>query len=174
MSDYGALAEQLNGVVTDLGTGRQQLQALAGQPNPPERTNPLVDYFSQVAAHIQQVLANNVLTEKERQRKMAQLQSDIELLRIIDSTSPDYNERLQAEREISRLSARLGVFQAQDVLRFSELLDENGAEVASVLAQAQQDLATRQTWQQIALAVESLIRVAAFGATMATKLAIAG
>ena len=174
MSDYRALAERMNGLVTDLGTGRQQLQELASQASPPEQTNPIFDYFSRVAAHIQEVLANSVLTEQERQRKMAQLRSDIELLRIIDNTSPDHNERLQAEREISRLSARLGVFQAQGVLRFSELLDETGAEVAAVLAQAQQDLATRQTLQQVLLAVESLIRVAAFGATLATKLAIAG
>jgi hypothetical protein len=173
MPNYSALANELKATAGQLGASKQELQNIVDRGGDARRTNELLDGASQLGSKLQGLMANNQVTEQERQRKIAQLESDIELLRMIDSTSPDFDERMRSEREISRLSARLGTYKTKDALKFEDLLDEDGDEVKVVLTAALNDVAARQNLQRALQALEMLVRVAVFGATTAAKLAIA-
>src|SRR5712692_11128109 len=126
MADYGKLAADLQGAVKQLGDQRAVVQKIVDQGGTQGQTDAAVGAIVNLVAAVKASLANAPLTDEERKRKMAALQSQIDLLKIIDANDPDFQKRVDSEREIARLTAQLGVYQSQAALQFADLLDDDG------------------------------------------------
>jgi len=173
MADYHMLASDLQGIITQLGTQRAVLQQASSQAGPSPTSDAALSAISALVDKLKQTLSSSPLTDEERKRKIATLQSQIDLLKLIDATDPDFQHRMLTEREIARLTARLGVYQSKDALHFDDLLDDNGNVLETVVTEAAKDVAARQNLARVLSGVEVALRAAAFGATLAAKLAIA-
>jgi hypothetical protein len=173
MADYKAAATELKGVVQTLGVTKKELQDIADKGEAGQRAEDKVKAVEAALNVVRDIARKTEITEVERQRKIAQLEADLELLEIINSTSPDMQERLKAQRDISRCAAALGAYKAATVLRVEELLDDNKEELKMILAEAAKDIAARQNLQRVLKGVEVLLRAAVFTAALMSKLAIA-
>lgn len=173
MADYEALAADLQNIMKQLGAQRTVVQQASEQGGQSRTTQTAIAAIAALVDALKQKLASAPLTDEERKRKVAALQSEIDLLKLIDSTDSDVQHRLQAERDIARLTARLGVYQSEEVLNFDDLLDDDGNVLETVVAEAAKDVGARQNLARVLTGVEVALRAAAFGATLAAKLAIA-
>src|SRR5207253_4981441 len=108
------------------GAQRAVVQKILDQGGTQAEANAAIDAIVALVATVKVSLADSPLTEDERKRKISALQSQIDLLKIIDANSPDFQTRIETEREIARLTARLGVYQSQTALQFADLLDDDG------------------------------------------------
>ncbi|MDY7232762.1 hypothetical protein [Hyalangium rubrum] len=173
MADYKAVATELKGLVQKLGVSKKELQDIHDRGEAGTRAEERVKEVEAALLAVQDIVRKTELTEAERQRKIAQLEADLELLEIINSTSPDFQERLSAQRHITRCLAVLGTYKAASVLRIEQLLDDNKDELKTILAEAAKDIAARQNLQRVLKGVEVLLRATAFTAALTSKLAIA-
>jgi hypothetical protein len=173
MADYQALAADFQNIMKQLTAQRAAVRRGSEQDGPSAATDAAVAAIIALVDALKQKLASAPLTDEERKRKVAALQSEIDLLKVIDATDPDIQHRLQAERDIARLTARLGVYQSEEALKFDDLLDNDGNVLETLVAEAAKDVAARQNLARVLTGIEVALRAAAFGATLAAKLAIA-
>jgi vacuolar-type H+-ATPase subunit I/STV1 len=174
MPDYKAAANELKGLVQTLGVTKKELQDIATRGEAGQRADEKLKAVETALNTVREIAQKTEITEVERLRKIAQLESDLELLEIINSTSSDAQERLKAQRDISRCAAALGVYKAASVLRVEQLLDDNKEELKAILTEAAKDIQARQNLQRVLKGVEVLLRATAFTAALLSKLAIAG
>lgn len=172
MPNYKQVAEELKTLVGKLGVSKKELQDIVDRGAAAPSFEKKLEEVDKALARVRE-LSSTTLTDVEKQRKMVQMESDMELLSIIIDTSPVYEERLKAQREKARISAALGTYKAQGVLRIEDLLDEDENEIRVILAEAAKDIAARQNLQRVLKGVEVLLRVTVFSATMTSKLALA-
>jgi hypothetical protein len=170
LSDYSAAASDLGGLVDQLGVKKDDLQRIIAKGG--TDTNAVLAALAALTGQVQARTAALTTTDVERQRKVAELQSQIQVLQLIDASSPDFDERMDAEREISRLTAILGTFQAVTTLRFDQLLTDDAHQLGDVLTQAAKDIAAQQDLTRVLKGAEVVLRAAAFAATVAAKLAL--
>ncbi|HLL03579.1 MAG TPA: hypothetical protein VK539_23545 [Myxococcaceae bacterium] len=173
MADYKAAATELEGLVKSLGITKKELQDIASRGEAGQRADDKMKAVETALATVRELARKTELTGKERQRRISELESELELLETITSTSPDSQERLKAQRDIARVSAALGAYKAANVLRVEQLLDENKDELKAILAEAARDIESRQNLQRVLKGVEGLVRVTVFTAALMTELAIA-
>lgn len=173
MPDYKAMAVELKGLVQKLGVSKQELQELLDQGGSTQKAEDKVKEIEAALARLKAIASQTEITDAERKRKIAELEFDLEQLRIISTTDPDYQERIRSQREISYLTAVLTAYQAQGVLRIEQLLDDSQTELKTVLAEAAKDIAARQNLKRVMKGAEVVLRAAVFTATLVSKLAIA-
>jgi chromosome segregation ATPase len=171
MADFKAAATELEGLAKVLGVTKQELQDIAARGEAGQRADDKVKAVEAALTKVRELARKTELSEVERQRKISELQSELELLETIKSTSPDPQERLKAQRDIARCSAALGAYKAANVLRIEQLLDENREELKAILAEAAKDLEARQNLQRVLKGVEALMRVTVFTAALMTEMA---
>lgn len=172
MADYKAAATELEGLVKSLGITKKELEDIASRGEAGQRADDKVKALETALATVRELARKTELTGTERQRKISQLESELELLELIKSTSPDSQERLKAQRDIARCAAALGAYKAANVLRVEQLLDENKDELKTILAEAARDIESRQNLQRVLKGVEGLVRVTVFTAALMTELAV--
>ena len=114
---FKELAGELKSVVEELGVKKEELQAIADSGGSDQKVKATIDATMKLLEAIKKRTAETTITPVEQKRKTEELQSRIELLRIIDATSPSFEERMRAEREISRLTSLIGVYQSATALR---------------------------------------------------------
>jgi hypothetical protein len=173
MADYQAIADELKDLVNRLGKKKAEIQQLFDRGGDSPVVQAAIEDANTLVARLKDRAAQTPITEQERQRKMAGLQARIDELTIIDASSPDFDRRMDAEREMSRLTAELGVFESQKVMQFDQLLGEDDMRIATLLRQAQMEIAARQDLARVLKGVEVALRAGSFVATLASKLAIA-
>jgi chromosome segregation ATPase len=171
MPDYKATAAELEKLVQTLDVSKKELQDIATRGETGKRTDEKLKAVEEALTQVREIVRKTELTGAERQRKIAQLESELELLETINSTSPDSQERLKAQRDISRCSAALGAYKVASVLRVEELLDENRDELKAILAEAARDIAARQNLQRVLKGVEVVLRTTVFTAALMKELA---
>jgi hypothetical protein len=171
--NFKDLAGELKGVVEDLGVKKEELQAIADSGGSNQKVKATIDSVMKLLEAIKKRTAETTITPVEQKRKTEELQSRIELLRIIDATSPSFEERMRAEREISRLTSLIGVYQSATALHFDQLLGDDAMDLRVLLEQAGREISARNDLARVLKGVEVALRVGAFAATLASKLAIA-
>lgn len=171
MADYKAAATELEGLAKALGVTKQELQDIAARGEAGPRAEDKVKAVEAALTAVREITRRTELSGVERQQRISQLESELELLETIKSTSTDSQERLKAQRDIARSSAALGAYKAANVLRIEQLLDENKEALQAILAEAAKDLEARQNLQRVLKGVEALMRVTVFTAALMTELA---
>jgi hypothetical protein len=173
MPDYKKIAEELKALVEKLGVSQKDLQNLTDRGGPANQIEQKLKEVDTALASLQAVTSQTQLSETERKRKIAQMEADIDLLRITNANSPDFQERLDAQRELIRLTTALGTYKTADVLRIEDLLDDSQDEIKLILAEAAKDIAARQNFARVMNGIGLVLRVAVFSAALTSKLAIA-
>jgi ABC-type Na+ transport system ATPase subunit NatA len=171
--DYKALASELKDLVSQLGVKKDELQSIAEGGKAGASTQVLIDQTMSLLESLKKQTGQTTITEVEQRRKTEELQSRIGLLQIIDATSGDFDERMRAEREISRLTSLLGVYQSATAMRFDQLLGDDEMELRVLMEQAGREIAARNDLSRVMKGIEVALRAGAFAATLAAKLAIA-
>src|SRR5689334_21645127 len=141
MPNYLKLAEELHGLVRSIGVTQQELRDIFDKGGPASVLAVKVRGVEEVLAKVSAVTASTAVTEAERQSRIAQLEEDLKMLQVVSNTDPVYQERQEAQRELARLSSQLGVYKAQEVLKFENLLDDTQHELKQTLAEAAKDIA---------------------------------
>jgi hypothetical protein len=173
MPDYKAMAVELKGLVQKVGISKKELQDLMDQGTSAQKTEEKVKEIEAALSMLKAITSQTAITEAERQRKIAELEFDLEQLNVISVADPDFQERIRAQKEIALLTAVLTAYQAQAVLRIEQLLDDTQTELKTVLAEAAKDIAARQNLQRVMKGAEVVLRATVFTATLVSKLAIA-
>ena len=171
MADYKAAAAELEGLAKALGVTKKELQDIASRGEAGQRADDKVKAVEAALTTVRELVRKTEVTEAERQRRISLLQSELELLETINSTSHDPQERLTAQRDIARCAAALGAYKAANVLCIEHLLDENKEELKAILAEAAKDIQARQNLQRVLKGVEALMRATVFTAALVTDLA---
>jgi chromosome segregation ATPase len=171
MADYKAAATELEGLAKALGVTKKELQDIASRGEAGQRADDKVKAVEAALTAVREITRRTELSELERQRRISQLEADLDDLQIITSTNPDPEERRRAQRDIARCSATLGAYKAANILRIEQLLDENREELKAILAEAAKDIEARQNLQRVLKGVEALMRVTVFTAALVTELA---
>lgn len=164
---------RLRGAVAALGVQKQEIQDVLDKGGADRRVTDALDAVDNLFKDLDDKITSTAVTEAERKRKIAQLKSDISVLQLIDATDPDFNRRIQAERDLARLTAQLGVYQVQAVLNFGDLLNEDQTTLKEALAQAAKHIQARKNLARVLKGIEIGLRVGAFAGGLAGKLAVA-
>jgi len=170
--DFQKIATDFQKIVSGLGVKKQELQEIADKGGTAKSVNDALDAVDSLFKNLDDEVSTTAVTEEERQRKIEQLKADISVKRLIDATDPDFNNRVQAERDLARLTAQLGVYQAQGVLNFGDLLNEDETTLKEALTQAAKDIQARKNLARVLKGIEVGLRVAGFSAGLASKLAV--
>jgi hypothetical protein len=170
-TDYRALASDLTSLIGKLGVSKSEIKTVVDSGSNPGAATNAVTVALEAVKKLSEAIAHAEVTPAERDRKIKELQSEVELLRIILATEHDLEARIIAQREIGRLSARLGVYMSQNALRFDDLIDHDKNEIGLFLEEARRDVAARENLRRVLKGVEVALRIGAFSATLAAKLA---
>jgi hypothetical protein len=104
--DFGALRDQIKKLVDDLGVTKDELQTIfdggAAGAAAEKKKKKAMDSVDKLVAALRKVVASTPISDVERDRKIADLEGEIESLKIIVSLSPDFQERMTARDEIAR------------------------------------------------------------------------
>ncbi len=172
MPDFNAIASEFQKILAALGVKKQEIQDIVDKGGDDQHVSAALDAVDELFKALGTQLSETPLTPEERQRKIEQLKSDIKVLELIDATDPDFNRRIEAERNLARLNAQLGVYLAQSALRFEDLLGEDQNQLKTVIVQAAKDIQARKNLARVLKGIEVGLRVAAFSAGLAAKLAV--
>ena len=172
MPDFQKIAAEFQKIVAALGVKKQEIQEVVDKGGDDKRVSDALDAVDKLFKDLDDKITTTAVTEEERKRKIEQLRADISVKQLIDATDPDFDHRVQAERDLARLTAQLGVYQAQAVLNFGDLLNEDETTLKEALAQAAKDIQARQNLARVLKGIEIGLRVAAFGGGLAGKLAV--
>jgi 5'-3' exonuclease len=173
MADYKAMAVELKSLVQKVGASKKELQDEMDRGGSPQKAEEKVKEIEAALSRLKAITSQTELSDAERKRKMAEIEFDLEQLKIISVSDPDFQERIRAQKEISYLTAVHAAYQAQGVLRIEQLLDDTQTELKIVLAEAAKDIAARQNLQRVMKGAEVVLRATVFTATLVSKLAIA-
>ncbi len=171
MADYKAIAAELDTLVKRMGVSKEELQSILAKGEPAQKAAARVQELEASLTRVQEITRQTQLTDEERRQRISQLEEELKLLELINSTSPDTQERVQAQRQISRCAAVLGAYKAAAVLCIEHLLDDNKDEMRAILDEAAQDIASRQDLQRVLKGVEVLLRATVYTATVTARMA---
>ena len=170
--EFKKLSEEFKKIVKELGVKKEEIEDVIESGEKKEDTDKILNRLASITKKTQKLLKENQISESEKKRRLAELESRIELLEIIQGTETDFEKRMQAERELTRLVAQRGTMQALDIFHFENLLDPSGDELGVLLKEAEKDIKARSNLRRVLKGVEIVLRVAAFGASAAAKFAV--
>ena len=172
MPDFKEVAAEFQKIVAALGVKKQEIQEVIDRGADDKRVSDALDAVDKLFKDLDDKVTTTAVTEEERKRKIEQLKADMSVLQLIDATDPDFDRRIQAERDLARLTAQLGVYQAQAVLKFGDLLNEDATTLKAALVEAAKDIRARKNLARVLKGIEIGLRVAAFSGGLAGKLAV--
>ena len=173
MPDFQNLAKKFKDLIKDLGIQKEELEAIVASGETDTKRTQVLVKLEAATKKVRKLLSQNTISKEEQERKIKSLESRIEIQQLMIGTEPDLSVRLKEERELSRLKARLGVWKAQEVFHFEELIDESGEELGELMREAEKDVRSRKNLQRVLKGVEVALRVTAFGAALSAKMAAA-
>src|SRR5215471_8769617 len=110
MPAFKEIGGEFQKIVAALGVQKEEIQSVVDKGGDDKRVSDALDAVDALFKDLDTKVSTTVVTQEERQRKIEQLTSDISVLKLIDSTDPDFDHRIQAERDLVRLNAQLGVY----------------------------------------------------------------
>ena len=171
-TDYAELAKEIQGIVEDLGLKKEEVQQVSDRDGENAQVQQALDAVDQLTSALQHAM-EDPMTDQERQDKLADLDSKINLAQVTAATDPDYTERIEAQRELTvLLSAKAGIVESR-VLQFGDLIGEDGQALKAILIQAGNEIQARQDLARVLKGIEMVMRVGAFAGAAAAKLASA-
>jgi hypothetical protein len=175
MMGFVELGQNFKDLIKSIGIQKQEIESIvSGGSATAAKQKAILDKLDTTMKNVQMLMANTEVTEQERKRRIAELESEISKIDLFKDFEPDLAERMRLNRELNRLNAKLGTWQAMDVFHFETLLDpESQEDFKTLLEEADKDIKARQNLQRVLKGVEIVLRVAAFGAALAAKLAVA-
>jgi hypothetical protein len=171
-TDYSKLAKNIKQIVDDVGVTRGEVQQLFGSDGKNAEVKQAMDEVDKLTKALGDAMANPI-TAEEQQRKLEDLDARIKLVEITRATDPDFQDRIEAEHDLTVLNAIKATYVESTVLQFGDLIDEDNHSLKSLLEEAQKDIAARQDLQRVLKGIEVVLRVGAFSGAVAAKLAIA-
>jgi hypothetical protein len=171
--NFEKLAKDFRKIIKDLGIKKGEIEdviEIGGEKE--ETTEKILNKLASVTKNTQNLLKKHQIPEFEKKRRLAELKDRIELLELIRGTEPDFDKRMEAERELTRRVSQRGVLESLDIFHFENLLDPNGDELATLLKEAEKDIKARKNLRRVLKGIEIVSRVAAFGASSAAKIAV--
>ena len=173
MSDLVATRKKFKDVVKAIGIQKEELDGILASGGTAAKKKSALDKLAAASKKLGKLMAETQVSEAERQRKISELELNIEIDEILLATETDFGERMRVRRRLTRRKASLGTLKAPEVFRFDQLLDADGNELAELLEEADRDIRSRQNLQRVLKGVEVLLRVGVFGAALTAKMATA-
>lgn len=176
MATFSELKQSFLDLIKSIGIQKQEIEGLisGASKTSPAKQKAVLDNLDAAMKQVRELMGSTEITADERNRRIAELQSQIEQIELLKSFESDFDERMRLGRELSRLSATLGTWKSMDVFHFETLLDpESQEDFKTLLEEADKDIQARQNLQRVLKGAEVVLRVAAFGAGLAAKLAVA-
>jgi len=174
MMNFAELNQNLKELIKSIGVQKEEIESIvAGGSGSAAKQKSILDKLDTAMESLRELMANTEITEQERKRRIAELQSEIDRIELVKNFESDFEERMRLSRKLSRLNATLGTWEAMDVFHFETLLDPEGQDFKTLLEEADKDIKARQNLQRVLKGTEVALRVGAFGAALAAKLAVA-
>jgi hypothetical protein len=172
--DFEKLAQNLKDLLKAIGVRKEEITGIvAGGSVTPARQKSILTQLDDSMSSLRELMAKTEITDQERKRRIAELRAEIERIQLLRAFESDFEERMRLNRKLSRLSATAGAWEAMDVFHFETLLDHEGQDFKTLLEEADRDIKARQNLQRVLKGIEVALRVGAFGAALAAKLAAA-
>ena len=148
MPDFEALGKRFKDVVKAVGIQKGELEEIVSSGGSAAKTKSALDKLAAASAKLERLMAS-ALPKEERQRKIADLESRIELNDIILATETSFEARMKTRRRLTRLHASLTTLKSDVVFRFNHLLDDDGNELGALFEEADRDIRARQNLQRL-------------------------
>jgi hypothetical protein len=172
--DFEKLAQSLRDLLKSIGVKKEEITSIvAGASVTPAKQKSILTQLDDAMSSLREIMAKTEITEQERKRRIAELRAEIERIELLRAFESDFEERMRLNRQLSRLSATAGTWETIDVFHFDTLLDSEGQDFKTLLEEADRDIKARQNLQRVLKGIEVALRVGAFGAALAAKLAAA-
>jgi hypothetical protein len=171
---FAEFSENFKDLIKSIGVQREEIENIvAGGSVTATKQKSIFDKLNTAMSNLRTLMAQTEIPEQERRRRIAELRSEIETVELLKNFESDFEERMRLSRRLSRLNATLGTWETMDVFHFETLLDPQGQDFKILLEEADRDIKARQNLQRVLKGIEVALRVGAFGAALAAKLAAA-
>lgn len=169
--DFNELADTFNELSKDLNVNKADLISVMDNPTNDSERKKVIKTARTIGAKLMKEVKDNKIPEGERKRRIAALEARIDDLELVLAFHPDLEERMKAEKELHRLRSMHGVWISQEIFHFEDLVDFEGDEIATLLREADKDVKSRMNLKRVLKGVEVFLRVSAFSAALAAKIA---
>ncbi len=167
-------SNQFKELIKSIGSQREVIEnIIASGPVSPAKQKAIFEKLDTAMEKLGDLMEKTELPAQEKARRVAELKAEIERIEIIRDFESDFEERMRLGRQLSRLNATLGTWEAMDVFHFETLLDHEGQDFKTLLEEADRDIKARQNLQRVLKGIEVALSVGAFGAALSAKLAVA-
>lgn len=174
-ADFSKLKGDLESVLDALGIGRDELEDLIEDRAKPlaAETKKIVTKISNLASKTRKLIESHELSKDERKRQIDHLELQIKVLKLGIPLERDRDRRKAMRLKLTRLLASQGTLKSASVFSFSDLVHpEEEEELRDLLEDADQEIKARHDLARVLKGVELLMRVAVFGAAVASKVAL--
>lgn len=174
MVDFAKLSQNFKDLIKSIGIEKEELEnILEGRSATATKKNSILSKLDTAMKKLRKLMGDSEITEEERKRRISGLQSEIEEIELLKDFEQDFEERMRLNRKLSRLNATLGTWKTMEVFHFETLLDPQGQDFKTLLEEADKDIKARQNLRRVLKGTELALRVGAFGAALAARLATA-
>lgn len=171
--DFKKLSTDLTDILQKLSISKEEIETIVVTGDDGNKQNKALDAVALLTDKTKELLKNSAIPDDEKKRKRAALESRIQQLKLLQATEKDFEKRIEAERELTRLVAEVGVFDSQDIFHFEDLIDAEGEKLTVLLREAERDISARKDLRRVLKGVEVVMRVVSFSASLAAKIAVA-
>ena len=169
--DYNELGNTFIKLTKDLNIAKADLAAVIESPTNDDERDKAIKKARTIGAKLAKEVRDNELPDVERKRRIASLEARIDNLELIIAFESDFDERMKAERELTRLRGQHGVWISQEIFHFEDLVDFEGDELAILLREADKDIKSRANLKRVLKGIEIFLRISAFSSALAAKVA---
>ena len=169
--DHKKLVNTFKKLSKELNITKAELKTVIDNPVSDSDRDKVIKKARTIGARLVKETRESQIPDAERKRKIVALESRMQNLELIIAFNPDFDERMQAESELTRLRSQHGVWIAQEIFHFEDLVDFEGDEIAILLREADKDVKSRMNLKRVLKGVEIFLRVSVFSAALAAKIA---
>lgn len=170
--DYAELANEIRKINEDLGTSKQVIQLFSDSGKSGKELTDALKAVDTLSAALKKKLEKTPVTDDERKRKVAELDSDIHALNVQLDAEPSFDKRKFLRLKIGSLEVLRGEFNAATVFNFDDLLNPDKVQLKEALEDAIIDLKAKQSLARVLAGVQAVMEVAGYSAGVAAKLAV--
>jgi hypothetical protein len=178
MTDFLALSKAFRDLMETIGIQKEEIEGIVSEGPPTsdqgkKKKESALDKLDSAMENLRKLMSENEITAEERKRRITELDAEIKRIDLLKDFETDFEERMRLNRKLSRLHATLGTWETMDVFHFETLLDPEGQDFRVMLEEADKDIKARRNLQRVLKGAEIALRVGAFGAALAAKMAVA-
>jgi len=109
MVEFVELSQKFKDLIKSIGVQKGEIENIfADGSASSNKKKSILDKFDTAMKKLRKLMAENVITEEERKRRIAELNAEIGKIELLKHFEADFEERMRLNRKLSRLSATLG------------------------------------------------------------------